>query len=163
MRYLNPEASGRQLLAEADLFGAGTLLAHLGGLRADLRPGELSAGQRQLLTLVRAYLAPAPVAVLDEATSHLDPAAEERVEHAFAARGALVVIAHRVSSAMRAARVLVLDGDHHTLQTTCPLYRDLTGCWLGASVPAGPADRVAPAVRAGLRDDPGQAVVHRAG
>ncbi|WP_233624927.1 ATP-binding cassette domain-containing protein [Actinoplanes sp. ATCC 53533] len=172
LRYLNPEAHARQLLAAADLLGAGPLLAHLGGLPAELRPGELSAGQRQLLTLVRAYVAAAPVAVLDEATSHLDPAAEERVERAFAARGALVVIAHRVSSAMRAARVLVLDGDrpmlgdHHTLQTTCPLYRDLTGYWHGASEPAGlagPADRVAPAVRAGLRDDPGQAVAHRAG
>jgi ATP-binding cassette subfamily C protein len=172
LRYLNPEAPGRQLLAAADLLGAGSLLARLGGLAAELRPGELSAGQRQLLTLVRAYVAPAPVAVLDEATSHLDPAAEERVERAFAARGALVVIAHRVSSAMRAARVLVLDGDrpmlgdHHTLQTTCPLYRDLTGYWHGASEPAGPAgpaDRVAAAVRAGLRDDPGQAVAHRAG
>jgi ATP-binding cassette subfamily C protein len=172
LRYLNPRVTGRRLLAAADLLGAGPLLAHLGGLRAGLRPGELSAGQRQLLTLVRAYVAPAPVAVLDEATSHLDPAAEERVERAFAARGALVVIAHRVSSAMRASRVLVLDGDrpmlgdHHTLQATCPLYRDLTGYWYGASEPAGlagPADRVAPALRAGLRDDPGQAVAHGAG
>jgi ATP-binding cassette subfamily C protein len=172
LRYLNPAAPDGDLLAAAELLGAGPLIAHLGGLPAELRPGELSAGQRQLLTLVRAYVAPAPVAVLDEATSHLDPAAEERVERAFAARGALVVIAHRVSSAMRAARVLVLDGeqpmlgDHHTLQSTCPLYRDLTGYWHGASEPAGPAspaDRVAAAVRPGLRDDPGQAVAHRAG
>ncbi len=172
LRYLNPGVSDRRLLDAADLLGAGPLLARLGGLPAGLRPGELSAGQRQLLTLVRAYVAPAPVAVLDEATCHLDPAAEQRVEQAFAARGALVVIAHRISSAMRAARVLVLDGDrprlgdHHTLRTTCPLYRDLTGHWRGVSEPAGlagPVDRVDPAVRPGLGDDPGQTVAHRAG
>lgn len=172
LRYLNPEATDRQLRAAAGLLGADPLLARLGGLDAPLRPGDLSAGQRQLLTLVRAYLAPAPVAVLDEATCHLDPAAEERVELAFAARGTLVVIAHRISSAMRASRVLLLDGDrpmlgdHHSLQITSPRYREMTGYWHAASEPAGPAgpvDRVDPAVRPGLGGDPAQAVAHRAG
>jgi ABC-type transport system involved in Fe-S cluster assembly fused permease/ATPase subunit len=56
----------------------------------------------------------------------------------FAARdGTLIVIAHRVSSALRARRILVLDGtraqtgDHATLLATSPLYRDLVGYWQG--------------------------------
>jgi ATP-binding cassette subfamily C protein len=76
------------------------------------------------------------VAVLDEATCHLDPAAERRAEEAFAARGGtLIVIAHRVSSALRARRVLVLDGrhavagTHDELAATSPLYRQLLGHW----------------------------------
>ena len=141
-----------------------------GRLSGAVRPGELSAGQRQLLTLVRAYVAPAPVAVLDEATCHLDPATEERVEHAFAARGTLVVIAHRISSAMRASRVLLLDGerpmlgDHRGLQLVSARYREMTGYWNAASEPAGapgPVDGVDPAVRPDLRRDAGQPVAHR--
>ncbi|MEU4425039.1 ABC transporter ATP-binding protein [Actinoplanes sp. NPDC024001] len=171
LRYLRPEAGDPQLLAAADRLGATALLTRLGGLRAELRPGDLSAGERQLLTLVRAYLAPAPVAVLDEATCHLDPAAEERVERAFAARGPLVVIAHRISSAERASRVLLLDpdgpllGDHESLRVRSTRYREMTGYWAAGSQPAGPAgplDGVGPAARAHLGGDPAQPVADRA-
>ncbi len=75
-------------------------------------PAALSAWERQLIALTRAYLSSAPLVLLDEATCHLDPVAEERAERAFAAlAGAtLVVVAHRISSARRAGRVLVMDG-----------------------------------------------------
>lgn len=168
LRYLNPVVGDRQLLAAAARLGAAPLLTRLGGLRACLCPGDLSAGERQLLTLVRAYLAPAPVAVLDEATCHLDPATEQRVEDAFAERGPLVVIAHRISSAVRASRVLLLDpdgpllGDHRSLQAASPRYREMTGYWAasGSEPPgaAGPVDSVDPALRADLGGDPAQAV-----
>lgn len=76
--------------------------------------------------------------ILDEATCHLDPAAEARAEEAFAGRpGTLLVIAHRMSSALRARRVLVLDGvraelgTHEELLAGSPLYRDLVGHWSG--------------------------------
>jgi len=134
--YLRPEATSGQVLAAFASLGAGPLLDRLGGLDGPVDPSELSAGQRQLLALVRAYLSPAPLAVLDEATCHLDPAAEAVAEDAFAARGGtLIVVAHRLSSAQRARRVLVLDGeqaavgDQATLMATSPLYRDLVGHW----------------------------------
>jgi ATP-binding cassette subfamily C protein len=143
LTYLRPEASDAEVEASVAAVGAAPLVARLGGLEADLRPAELSAGERQLLALARAYLSPAPVAVLDEATCHLDPAAERVAEEAFAARpGTLVVIAHRISSAFRARRVLVLDGsgaalgDHETLLATSPLYRELVGHWTAADTPA---------------------------
>ncbi len=147
--WLAPDTDDARLASAVALLGAEALVARLGGPAAVLGdPGELSAGERQLLALVRTYLSPAPVVVLDEATCHLDPAAEERVERAFAARpGTLVVVAHRISSALRADRVLLLDGGrgllarHGDLQVLSPLYRELVGHWLGSAprTGAGPA------------------------
>jgi ABC-type cobalamin/Fe3+-siderophores transport system ATPase subunit len=134
--YLRPDATDAQIDDAVAALGATELMGRLGGISAELTPSELSAGERQLISLVRAYLSPAPVVVLDEATCHLDPAAERIAEEAFSRRsGTLIVIAHRVSSALRARRVLVLDGasavvgDHHRLLSTSPLYRELLGHW----------------------------------
>ncbi|MHC5906939.1 ATP-binding cassette domain-containing protein [Streptomyces sp. S6] len=129
-----PEA---ELWAGVEAVGAEKLVTRLGGLHARVEPAKLSAGERQLIALTRAYLSPAPLALLDEATSHLDPAAEERAERAFAARpgGTLVVVAHRIASARRADHVLVMDGartsygTHAELLESSALYRDLVGRW----------------------------------
>ncbi|MFG2348957.1 ATP-binding cassette domain-containing protein [Streptomyces phaeochromogenes] len=130
----------RELLVAAEALGLSALLDRLGGPTAEVDPGTLSSGERQLIALTRAYLARAPLALLDEATCHLDAAAEERVERAFARRGGtLVVVAHRISSALRADRVLVMDGrrttygSHDDLLERSPLYRDLVGAWSPSS------------------------------
>ena len=88
------------------------------------------------IALARAYLPPAQLVILDEATCHLDPAAEEQAEAAFSRRGGtLIVIAHRISSARRARRTLVLDGarpqvgDHSSLLASSAMYADLAGQW----------------------------------
>jgi ATP-binding cassette, subfamily B, bacterial RamB/AmfA len=137
---LRSERAGRAL-------AEGRSSVRLGGLGGWLDPAALSAGERQLMALTRAYLAPGGIAVLDEATCHLDPAAEARAEEAFARRpGTLIVVAHRVSSARRARRVLVLDGtravagEHESLISRSPLYADLVGQW-----PATVRDPAAPA------------------
>ncbi|NIK59521.1 ATP-binding cassette domain-containing protein [Kribbella shirazensis] len=148
--YLAPDATPQQIERAIVAVGAGTLVTRLGGTRAIVRPTQLSAGERQLIALVRAYLSPAPLAVLDEATCHLDPEAERRAEEAFAARpGTLIVVAHRISSALRARRILVLDGNdaslgrHTTLLRTSPLYRDLLGHWQAPR--DGDQDQIQPA------------------
>ncbi|MEU4353625.1 ABC transporter ATP-binding protein [Streptomyces virginiae] len=122
------------------VLGLDGLVERLGGLDAQVRPGLLSRGECQQLALAAAYLSPAPLLLLDEATCHLDPRTEERAERALAARpGTLVVVAHRVSSAARADRVLVLDGTravcgtHAELPARSPLYRDLVGEWNGTT------------------------------
>ena len=142
LTYLHHDPDAGELDTAVAAVGAEELVARLGGYDGVVRPGELSTGERQLIALVRAYLSPAPVTVLDEATCHLDPVAERRAEEGFAARGrTLVVIAHRISSALRADRVLVLDGtgaevgDHETLAATSALYRDLVGHWQPAEHP----------------------------
>jgi ATP-binding cassette subfamily C protein len=119
------------------------LADRLGGYDAELDPASLSAGERQLVALARAYLSPARLIVLDEATCHLDPTAEAVAEQAFAARGGtLVVVAHRISSASRARRILVMDGretmlgTHDDLVEASHLYRDLVGHWLGPEAQA---------------------------
>lgn len=147
VNYLRPDATEQQIGQAVQAVGAGALVARLGGITAEVRPGDLSAGERQLLALARAYLSPAPLAVLDEATCHLDPEAERRAEEAFATRGTLIVVAHRISSALRARRILVLDGNHasigthQTLLRDSPLYQDLLGHW-GTAPGAASAVRV---------------------
>ncbi|WP_405893442.1 ABC transporter ATP-binding protein/permease [Streptomyces sp. NBC_00104] len=136
LAYLHPTATPYDLDTAVDAIGAGPLTERLGGYEASVDPALLSAGERQLIALVRAWLPAASLVVLDEATCHLDPAAEAVAEQAFAARPAtLVVCAHRISSALRADLVLVMDGPrcrvgtHDRLLTDCALYRDLIGHW----------------------------------
>ncbi|GGZ32182.1 ABC transporter ATP-binding protein [Streptomyces inusitatus] len=134
--YLRPEASRAEMEATVEALGLHPLMERLGGYRALVRPSELSAGERQQIALARAHLSAARLVILDEATCHMDPVAEALAEEAFAHRpGSLVVIAHRVSSALRARRILVLDGTraelggHEELLVSSPLYRDLVGHW----------------------------------
>lgn len=139
MTYLRSDVSPAELDLAVDVLGVAALVQRLGGYDAPLDQSALSSGERQLVTLVRAYLSPARLVVLDEAACYLDPAAEARVEQVFAARpGSLIVVAHRMSSALRARRVLVMDGTsvdvgtHEHLLGTSALYRDLVGHWQGA-------------------------------
>jgi ABC-type multidrug transport system fused ATPase/permease subunit len=156
LTYLRPGATDAELDACSAAVGLTPLLDRLGGYDAilDGRDIALSDGERQLIAASRVYLSRATLVILDEATCHLDPAAEARVERAFAGRGgSLVVIAHRMSSARRAQRILVLDGSramlgtHRHLAEVSPRYADLVGTWapgtdeLAARLAPTPASR----------------------
>jgi ATP-binding cassette subfamily B protein len=111
----NPAADRAGIEAAARAIGAGEFIAALpGGYDADVgtRGGRLSAGQRQLTSFARAFLAAPAVLVLDEATSLLDIPSERMVQRALrtmlGGRTALI-IAHRLSTVEIADRVLVLD------------------------------------------------------
>ncbi|MBV9160823.1 MAG: ABC transporter ATP-binding protein [Pseudonocardiales bacterium] len=136
LRYLHPGATRTELDTVVDALGLRSMVARLGGYDAALNPRTLSAGERQLIAVARAHLTPAPVLILDEATCHLDPVAEERVERVLVGRGGtLIVVAHRISSALRAQQIVLMDGanmvsgTHRELLATAPLYRDLVGQW----------------------------------
>ncbi|HET6858006.1 MAG TPA: ABC transporter ATP-binding protein [Streptomyces sp.] len=171
LTYLCPDEAppDAAVLASARAVGAYELIQRLGGPDALVAPGELSAGERQLIALTRAHLAPVPVVLLDEATCHLDPAAEARAERAFAARPGttLIVVAHRISSARRADRVLVMDGtqavcgSHEELIRCSTLYRDLAGGWSEPARSLGDAYGVHTIAGAGLPGDRGHVVAHR--
>jgi ATP-binding cassette subfamily C protein len=147
LRYLRPDATDEQLTEAVMAVGAGELARRLGGWHGAVDPRALSAGERQLVALARTWLSSAPVVILDEATCHLDPRAEAVAERAFATRpGSLIVIAHRISSARRARRILLMDGDrtwsgtHAELLAASPLYRALVDGWqVPPTQPAVPA------------------------
>jgi ATP-binding cassette subfamily C protein len=136
LRYLRPDARRSDVDEAVRVLALEPLVDRLGGLDRPLTPEALSLGERQLIALGRAHLSPARLLLLDEATCHLDPVAEATAEHALRARpGTLVVVAHRLSSALRADRILVLDGTraaygtHDDLLVRSALYRDLVGHW----------------------------------
>jgi ATP-binding cassette subfamily C protein len=149
--YLRPEASRAEIERAGAAVGLDVLVERLGGYEAEIPPGggTLSAGERQLVALARVYLSPASVVILDEGTCYLDPVAEARAEEAFARRGGtLVVIAHRISSAARAERILVMDGaeavegTHEELLTESAMYADLVGNWQASEAVPEPSEPV---------------------
>ena len=113
----------------------------------DTKVGErgeaLSAGERQLVALIRAGLADPDVLILDEATSSVDALTEVRIARALdrlAAGRTTIAIAHRLSTAARADRVLVLadgelveDGCHSELVVSNGAYRLLHDAWISAT------------------------------
>lgn len=134
--YLRPDATTADLDATCAAVPLGGIVERLGGYDAPLSPATLSAGERQLVALARVHVSTAAVVLLDEATCYLDPVAEATVEEAFRTRpGSLVIVAHRISSALRADRILLLDGTrahvgtHKELLAASALYADLVGHW----------------------------------
>ncbi|MCB0957830.1 MAG: ATP-binding cassette domain-containing protein, partial [Ilumatobacter sp.] len=107
------------------------------------RGTQLSAGERQLVALIRASLVDPDVLVLDEATSSVDALTEVRIAHALErlAQGrTTIAIAHRLSTAARADRVLVLDhgrlvedGTHDELLRSDGTYRRMYDAWVAAT------------------------------
>ena len=115
IRLGRPDASAADVQTAARMIGAHDFIAALPegyDTPVGKRGGRLSAGQRQLISFARAFLAAPAVLVLDEATSLLDIPSERLVQAALrtvlAGRTA-VIIAHRLSTVAIADRVLVLD------------------------------------------------------
>jgi ATP-binding cassette subfamily B protein len=146
VRYGRPAATREEILLAMTELG---LADWLEGLPAGLdtpvgqRGESLSAGERQLVALARAYLADPDLLLLDEATSAVDPATEVRLARALegVTRGRTAIsIAHRLSTAENANEVLVFDagrlvqrGSHAELVTEPGVYADLHASWVSAA------------------------------
>lgn len=146
IRYGRPAATdGEILLALTELGLADWLEGLPAGLDTPVgqRGESLSAGERQLVALARAYLADPDLLLLDEATSAVDPATEVRLARALegVTRGRTAIsIAHRLSTAENADEVLVFDagrmvqrGPHRELVGEPGIYADLHASWVSAA------------------------------
>jgi ABC-type multidrug transport system fused ATPase/permease subunit len=143
VRYGKLDATEADILASADELGLGDWIAGLPkGLdtRVGQRGESLSAGERQLVALLRAHLVDPDLLVLDEATSAVDPALEMRIGRALEQlmRGRTsVTIAHRLSTAENADEVVVVDrgrivqrGPHADLVGQDGVYAGLHASWV---------------------------------
>ncbi len=136
LHYARPEATQAEVERAAELAGAHEFIERLSqGYDTSIgqRGVRLSAGQRQRIAIARTFLKDPAILLLDEATSALDPDSEQRVQDALneLLRGrTTLVIAHRLVTAQRADRILVLEegrvadvGHHRELFEKNELYR----------------------------------------
>ncbi|MEV5525796.1 ABC transporter ATP-binding protein [Streptomyces prunicolor] len=143
--YGRPDATDAEVEAAARAVGAHEMIATLdGGYLHEVaeRGRNLSAGQRQLIALARAELVDPDILLLDEATAALDLATEAQVNQAtdrLAGRRTTLVVAHRLTTAARADRVVVMDhgqvvedGTHDELLALDGYYAELWRTFVGA-------------------------------
>ncbi|MFP4311523.1 MAG: ABC transporter ATP-binding protein [Nitriliruptoraceae bacterium] len=142
IRYGAPDASDEEVLAACRELDLADWLAELPeGIHTEVgeRGNRLSAGERQLVALVRAWIARPDLLVLDEATSAVDPALEVRLRRAIerlTSSRTSITVAHRLSTAEAADEVLVFDrgelvqrGPHARLVAEDGVYRRLHADW----------------------------------
>jgi len=146
LRFAKPSATDAELAAAIRQLELEDWVAGLAqGMHTSVgqRGQSLSAGERQMVALLRASLVSPDVLILDEATSSVDALTEVRLARALRklAEGRTTIsIAHRLSTASRADRVLVLadgrvvdDGPHDVLMTRGGEYQRMYESWLAAT------------------------------
>jgi len=144
--FARPSASDAEIHEAVDKVGLSDVIARMpDGIETVVheRGQTLSSGERQLIALARAFLAHPRVLVLDEATSNLDLQSETKIEAALDAlleNRTAILIAHRLSTAMRADRIVVVDegriievGAHAELVAAGGRYAEMYATWVHQS------------------------------
>ncbi|MEI9939107.1 MAG: ABC transporter ATP-binding protein [Pseudomonadota bacterium] len=144
VRYGQPSATEEQVVAAARAAQAHDFIMELAAgydSRVDQRGANFSGGQRQRLALARALLLRPKLLILDDSTSAVDVETETLIQHALRAQGEAqtrIVVAQRISTVLRADKILVLDegrivaeGNHAALMRTSQVYREIYASQLG--------------------------------
>jgi len=150
LQFAAPQATRDEMRNAFTRLGLGDWLDALPhGLDSEVgqRGSALSAGERQLVALVRAAITSPDVLILDEATSSVDPVTEQQLGRALEALSAgrtTISVAHRLSTASRSDRVVLMDngriianGSHSALLDSSTEYRTLHDAWLASTTVHG--------------------------
>src|SRR5512140_3479891 len=144
IRYGNPAASEEEVVAAAKAAQAHDfIMGFTKGYETHIeeRGGNLSGGQKQRIAIARALLTRPTILILDDSTSSVDVETETKIQDALAARRAghtTLVVAQRISTVLRADKIVVLDdgriaaeGTHQELVQSSPIYREIYESQLG--------------------------------
>ena len=143
--YANMSASEKQIKEACDLAAAGEFIENL-PQKFETIIGEngvrLSGGEKQRISIARAFLKNSPIILLDEATSSLDAESEEKVQNAImnlTKNKTTLVIAHRLSTIIRADKIILVNrgeiadfGTHNELLKSSMIYKNLYSKQLSA-------------------------------
>jgi len=146
--YGRPEATDEEVVAAAKAAQAhGFIMEIAGGYggRVEQRGANFSGGQKQRLAIARALLMQPEVLILDDSTSAVDVETETMIQDALEEwmRGRTsFVVAQRISTVLRADKIIVLEGGriaaqgtHRELLQSSPIYREIFDSQLGAGLP----------------------------
>jgi ATP-binding cassette, subfamily B, multidrug efflux pump len=144
IRYGSPEASDEEVIAAAKAAQAHAFILELPrgyDTRIEERGVNLSGGQKQRLAIARALLTHPSLLILDDSTSSVDVETETKIQDALEAqlhRSTTLVVAQRVSTVLKADKIVVLDegrvaaeGSHAQLMQSSPIYREIYESQMG--------------------------------
>jgi ATP-binding cassette subfamily B protein len=147
IRYGKPEASQEEVVAAAKAAQAHEFILSLPegyNTQVGQRGVNLSGGQKQRIAIARALLIKPAILILDDSTSAVDVETEARIQEALdhlMQQRTTFVIAQRISTVLKADKILVLDngqivaeGTHRQLMANSPIYREIYDSQLGSGV-----------------------------
>jgi len=147
IRYGKPDATEAEVVAAAEAAQAHDFISKLAqgyDSHVEQRGANFSGGQKQRLAIARALVMKPKLLILDDSTSAVDVETETRIQDALAASSheqTTFVVAQRISTVLKADRILVLDrgrivaqGTHHELLRESPIYQEIYETQLGKGV-----------------------------